>query len=63
MAIISVVQSSPALPPAFAMALERVFDNAGDARRMGEAAQETVRDRYLETRSLLDHLELLLTHA
>lgn len=53
----------PADPEAFAAALDQVFEDRTFARRLGEAAQETVRERYLETRSLLDHLELLLTHA
>jgi trehalose synthase len=53
----------PRDPEAFAAALERLFVDPGFAERLGAAATETVRARYLETRSLRDHLELLLSHA
>ena len=53
----------PSDPEAFASALDRLFDDPAFAQQLGQAAQETVRTRYLETRSLLDHLEMLLTHC
>lgn len=53
----------PADPEAFAAALDNLFEDPAFAASLGAAAQETVRSRYLETRSLLDHLELLLSHC
>jgi trehalose synthase len=53
----------PTDPETFASALDHLFDDPAFAASLGNAAQETVRARYLETRSLLDHLELLLSHC
>lgn len=53
----------PTDPEAFASALDQLFDDPAFAASLGKSAQESVRARYLETRSLLDHLELLLSHC
>jgi trehalose synthase len=53
----------PTDPEAFAAALDQLFDDPDMAKNVGDSAQETVRARYLETRSLHDHLELLLAHT
>ena len=53
----------PADPDAFAAALEQLFDDPAFAAHLGNAAEATVREHYLETRSVLDHLELLLSHC
>lgn len=45
----------------FAVALGRVLGNEDLAQKLGQAARDCVRDRFLETRSLLDHLNLVLT--
>jgi trehalose synthase len=53
----------PRDPEAFAKALDRLFGDPGFAAFLGAAARDTVRARYLETRGLHDHLELLLAHS
>ena len=44
---------------AFADAIDRLITDPELSRSVGEKAKERVRDHYLETRSVLDHLQLI----